>query len=187
MDYKMLVNRDNEVKGIDEIISNLIKINIRSKAHVDPTYECLLNEETYNNFLILVKEANKIGFDIDIDSGYRSIEYQQKVLDYWISKKGDDAYKTVALPKHSEHHTGLAIDICVFRGDEYFCVIDDSLEEVKWIINNAYKFGFIHRYPKNKEDITKFSYEPWHIRYVGLELSMYLYENNLALEEYYNN
>lgn len=186
MEYSMLVNRDNKVINSEEIINNLVKVDIRSVAHIDSNYECFVNDEAYFAFLKMQKDALDNGFDIDIDSGYRSEEYQRVVLDYWIGKKGDIAYETVLEPGHSEHQTGLAIDVCCFKDGEYICIEDDSHNEIKWVMNNCHKYGFIHRYPIDKIEITKVDYEPWHIRYVGLELSMYLYSNDLVLEQWHN-
>ena len=83
---------------------------------------------------------------------------------------------------HSEHQTGLAVDVSDIFG-EY----DDfaNTKEFEWMMDNAYKYGFILRYPKYKTDITGFKYEPWHYRYIGIDMAKYLYNNNLTLEEYY--
>ena len=61
----------------------------------------------------------------------------------------------------------------------------EDMDEIKWLINNCFNYGFILRYPENKEDITLYKFEPWHFRYVGVEVATYMYENNLCLEEYY--
>ena len=84
----------------------------------------------------------------------------------------------------SEHQTGLAIDICVYRDNK--CYIEHELEdteEVKWVMNNAYKYGFILRYPKDMEDKTGYNYEPWHYRYVG-GIAEYLYRHRILLDEF---
>ena len=94
-------------------------------------------------------------------------------------------FRSIAKPGCSEHQTGLAIDICVYR--DHKCYIEHELEdmkEIKWVIDNCYKYGFILRYPKNMEDKTGYNYEPWHFRYVG-DLAKYLYEHNMLLEDYY--
>jgi hypothetical protein len=94
--------------------------------------------------------------------------------------------KYSATPGYSEHQTGLAIDVSAKsvnnRLDESF---GDSVEGI-WLATHAQEYGFIIRYPKDKSDITGYSYEPWHIRYVGKPLAKYIYENNLCLEEYFN-
>lgn len=127
------------------------------------------------------------GFQLDVDSAYRSKEYQEKVMNEIIKEKGIEyARKYVAVPGYSEHQTGLAIDICLKRGNDF--IYDDDLlgtGVIEFIEENAHKFGFILRYPKGKENITKYNYEPWHLRYVGLKLADYLYSKDITLEEYY--
>ena len=82
---------------------------------------------------------------------------------------------------HSEHQTGLAVDVSNSSLDyDNF----ESTKEFYWMKNNAHKFGFILRYPKASFHITGFKYEPWHYRYVGIKIATYIYKNNLTLEEY---
>ena len=133
------------------------------------------------------EDAFKSGYYFILDSGYRSYAYQEKVLAKNICEKGEEAYSYVALPGTSEHQSGLAIDVALKRNGEYTDQFDDSCDEIKWLHENCYKYGFILRYPKGKKDITGFNYECWHIRYVGLELSTYMHDNCIeTLEEYYS-
>ena len=82
---------------------------------------------------------------------------------------------------HSEHQTGLAVDISdISLNYDNF----GNTKEFNWIKDNAHKFGFILRYPNNKTHITGFKYEPWHYRYIGISIATYIYENNITLEEY---
>lgn len=114
-------------------------------------------------------------------SGYRSAGTQKILYDNMVKSRGKDyANSYVALPKHSEHQTGLAMDITNERGGNNF---GESVEG-KWVKENAHKFGFIIRYPQGKENITGYSYEPWHVRYVGIKNSKDINNNNLTLEEY---
>lgn len=85
----------------------------------------------------------------------------------------------MATPGESEHQTGLAIDVT----NPSRC-FDKTSVEAQWIDNNAYKYGFILRYPENKEDVTGYNYEPWHIRYVGKDVAKKIYINSKTLEEY---
>jgi LAS superfamily LD-carboxypeptidase LdcB len=135
----------------------------------------------------LVQAASDDGLSIYGVSGYRSYKRQEQIYSKNISTKGalyTNRYS--AKPGFSEHQTGLSIDVSAksvaFRLDESFA----STPEGKWLENHAYEYGFIIRYPKDKSDITGYSYEPWHIRYVGKELAEYLYTNKLTLEEFYN-
>ena len=94
-----------------------------------------------------------------------------------------EAEKTSARPGSSEHQSGLCVD---FVTDEYpkFTEEFERSEEFMWLSANAYKFGFILRYPKEKEDITGYSYEPWHYRFVGREAATEIYNSGISLEEY---
>ena len=96
-----------------------------------------------------------------------------------------DALKTIQRPGHSEHHTGLCVDLVEKRGLNR--ELDETFEETEafaWLSQNAHKYGFILRYPKDKTDITKYSYEPWHYRYVGVEHAKRINQLDMCLEEY---
>ncbi len=119
-------------------------------------------------------------------SGYRSYARQKEIYDRNIASRGQSATDAVsAKPGSSEHQTGLTIDVSAksvnFRLDQSF----GDTKEGKWLAENAHLYGFIIRYPYGKSSITGYSYEPWHIRFVGKTVATYLYENNLTLEEYY--
>lgn len=123
-----------------------------------------------------------------VREGYRTAEEQQEILDDKIQAYINEGYsraraeKTakewVALPGTSEHQLGTAVDI---NADKSKC----SNEEVyAWLLENAYKYGFILRYPLEKQEITGIGYEPWHYRYVGIEVAQEIYEQGICLEEY---
>ncbi len=119
-------------------------------------------------------------------SGYRSYARQKQIYDKNIATRGQAATDAVsAKPGSSEHQTGLTIDVSArsvnFRLDQSF---GDTIEG-QWLAKNAHLYGFIIRYPYGKTEITGYSYEPWHIRFVGKTVATYLYENKLTLEEYY--
>lgn len=121
---------------------------------------------------------------LNVISGYRSYELQQSLLEREIAQNGEEeASRWVAHPGNSEHHTGLAIDFGLYYSDgtsgEY-----DGTGDYSWISENAYRYGYILRYTKEKEAITKIAYEPWHFRYVGVAHSYVMQEKNLCLEEY---
>ena len=134
--------------------------------------------EAFHNMRECAKEEK---VNLEIISGFRSYEYQKKIYQEYVNKFGMEKTDTFsAKPGHSEHQTGLAFDIC-----------DDSdnfigTKEDLWLKNNAYKFGFIIRYPKGKEYITGYKYEPWHVRYVGCFVAKRIFERNITLEEYFN-
>lgn len=119
-------------------------------------------------------------------SGYRSYKRQNQIYRYNVSHRGHDATDSVsALPGSSEHQTGLTIDISSKSVDLELIPAFAKTREGKWVAKNAHKFGFIIRYPKGKSKITGYSFEPWHLRYVGKNTASYLYKNKLTLEEYY--
>ncbi|MEL3973600.1 M15 family metallopeptidase [Rossellomorea oryzaecorticis] len=121
-------------------------------------------------------------------SGYRSYEYQEMLLNREIEQFGKEkAVMAVAPPGQSEHQSGLAIDISSKSNDFQVNIEFGQTKEGKWLAENAYKYGFILRYPEDKVDITKYQYEPWHFRYVGPEAAKVIYENDWTLEEYFQN
>lgn len=180
MDYNILVNKDNPLPRA-HIPNNLVDAKSNYKDGI------LVDREVKEAFDKLKNEALKYGYCIDIESGYRPYDYQEKIYNKLLEEKGFTyAVTRIAEPGKSEHQTGLAIDFCVYKEEK--CYIEHEikdLEETKWIHKNAHRFGFILRYPEGKEDITKYSYEPWHLRYVP-SLADHLYKDNLTLEEYYN-
>lgn len=146
--------------------------------------------------------AEKAGFPLVIISAYRSYSYQSQIFEDEIAKTmySDDLSETAAKkkvmetmtePGHSEHQLGLAVDVVDedWNSNHVGDVLEDSYGDepgAKWIAENSYKYGFIVRYPKDKESITKITYEPWHLRYVGQENATYITENQLTMEEYLN-
>jgi D-alanyl-D-alanine carboxypeptidase len=119
-------------------------------------------------------------------SGYRSRETQAAIYNNYVKRDGEAKANTYsAKPGTSEHETGLSIDM---TGHDGTCAASDcfgSKPEAKWIANNAYKFGYIVRYPKGKEAITGYKYEPWHIRYVGVPIATEIHQKGITLEEYF--
>jgi len=133
----------------------------------------------------LFAAAKTDGLTLQPDSGYRSYARQQQVYQNEVKTYGQAKADTEsAKPGTSEHQTGLAIDI---GGGG--CNIDDcfaNTKEGKWVAANAYKYGFIIRYPEGKESVTGYRYEPWHIRYIGVELATEMHNQNVkTLEEFF--
>ena len=126
----------------------------------------------------MFNEAKLFNFDLFVFSGYRNYSKQEYL--YYIVNQQNDNYS--ARPGHSEHHSGLAFDISTLNIG-LITSFGDSLE-FDWLINNCHKYGFILRYPKDKEIITLYKFEPWHFRYVGVDIATNIYNNNLAFEEY---
>lgn len=145
----------------------------------------------------LLAAAKEAGFDMALCSAYRTVEksaelYSRKVNEF-INAGYDEATakveaaKWVAPPGTSEHHTGLAMDLVSTDYWNYYSDLEHDYEKFdsfKWLYENCADFGFILRYPKDKQDITGITYEPWHYRYVGKEAARYIMDNGLCLEEY---
>ena len=185
MDFTILVNKDN-LLGEHYVPEDMIEIHEPMGSKIDPTYKNRLNKEAYKHFKDMQAAALEAGFEIFVDSSYRPYEYQKRVFEKTALEKGIvHATNFVAPPGGSEHQTGLAFDIIFRRNGE---MIEEQYEtdpEIIWLFQNSYKYGFILRYPQGKEDITGFNFEPWHYRYVGLELAKELHDKGFTLEEYY--
>lgn len=170
------ITNNNGVYSIDGIV-------IANKTYSLPkSYGNGLTSELTTAFNNMKNDALKDRITLSIISGFRSYDTQVSTYNYWVSKYGKIEADTIsARPGHSEHQTGLAIDINSLK--KAF----KNTAEGKWLNDNAYKYGFILRYPENKENITGYDFEPWHYRYVGTDLSYKLYNdgNWITIEEYF--
>ncbi len=139
-----------------------------------------MRKEAANAFMEMSDAATVDNIVIKNASAYRTYKYQVTLYNNYVERDGKTAADTYsARPGFSEHQTGLATDINK---------IDNSFENTdafRWLQKNAYKYGFILRFPKDKEDITGYQYEPWHYRYVGTKVAKQIHDENLTLEEYY--
>ena len=143
----------------------------------------MVTSETFDAFINMFNKAKEEKLTLIVNSSFRSYEDQTELYNNYKRWKGEEyADDIAARPGHSEHQTGMAIDIQTYGSNaETF----EDTDEFKWLSENAYKYGFILRYPKNKEYITGYSYESWHYRYVGPEAAKYIHENNITFDEYY--
>ena len=182
MDYLIVVNKSNL---IDASFFN----NLELVECVDVFGEIIsVERETYKAYLKLKKFLKTKNIFIELDSAYRSIEEQQRIINDHTAEYGIDfVNKYVAPVRASEHHTGLALDLALvdeerksIENEGSFANENIYLEIHKYLSD----FGFILRYPKGKENITGYDYEPWHIRFVGIENAKNIANNNLTLEEY---
>ena len=124
-------------------------------------------------------DAYDLGLVIYISSGFRSYDYQAGLYQRYVDRSGQaEADRFSARPGHSEHQTGLAFDLNSIT-DEF-----KDTDEGKWVTENCHNYGFIIRYPADKESVTGYMYEPWHIRYLGVETAQAVHESGLCLEEY---
>ncbi|MCP3775114.1 D-alanyl-D-alanine carboxypeptidase family protein [Paenibacillus sp. MZ04-78.2] len=136
----------------------------------------------------LFEAAKKDNLPLAGVSAYRSHETQKTVYNRYVQKDGEAAAnKYSAKPGHSEHETGLAIDVAGSSGK---CAAQDcfgATKEAKWLAEHAADYGFIIRYPEGKENITGYQYEPWHLRYVGVDTAKTIAKQGVTLEEYVKN
>ncbi|MGM0471967.1 MAG: M15 family metallopeptidase [Bacillota bacterium] len=135
----------------------------------------------------LFKAAQADNIKLTAVSGYRSYQRQKEIFDYKAKRRGAKvANQTIAHPGHSEHQTGLAIDVSSPTVNDRLVREFGKTKAGRWLAKKAPQFGFIIRYPQDKTQITKYQYEPWHLRYVGPKHAQKISENNLTLEEYLN-
>lgn len=135
-----------------------------------------------NAFIQMYKAAEKEGYELVINSAYRSYQDQIDIQNTYLEAYGQSYVdKYVAKPGFSEHQTGLAFDV----GSRNSRIFANS-KEYTWMLENAYRYGFILRFDERYEDLTGFRSEPWHFRYVGRDIAEYVYQhNNMSLEEYF--
>ena len=172
----MLVNKHRQLQE-DFEPDNLVKIPEPYASDND----LLGSREAVDAFKLMYKAAKDEGFGIVINSAYRSYKDQEETCNTYRNLYGDNyVNKYVARPGFSEHQTGLGFDI----GSTTTSVFKNS-KEYQWMEDNAYKYGFILRFPQKWVIYTGFNPEPWHYRYVGKEISTYIHEHNIPFEEYY--
>ncbi len=174
--YLILVNKTHACPEND---FQIVKVNSQYKDNV------YLEKQTALAFDKLKAFIKSQGYDIEVESGYRSKEYQAKVFEEIEAEKGlEHTLRFVARPGYSEHQTGLAVDFCLKENNRFY--IDFEMQDhpvLKLVADNACQFGFIIRYPQGKENITGYGYEPWHLRYVG-NFAQEIKNQNITLEEY---
>lgn len=181
--YWVLVNKEHKLPDgwLDKIElvtehdpwGDEVKIERETLEHFNALRNCLLVED---------------GIDIRLDSVYRSVVEQEELWVYFKDLYGEEyCQKYVAIPGYSEHHTGLAVDICLIKDGDIINDNDEMIAEKEIfakIHERMVEYGFILRYPEGKEDITGYSYEPWHLRYVGDLAAGEIAVRHITLEEY---
>lgn len=156
------------------------------EPNVSTTKKLYVREVIHDDLMDMFKEAENQGIDLSISSGYRSYQYQKTLFNNYAARDGiDAASRYSARPGQSEHQTGLALDIAAKSGVCTLSTCFKDTDEGKWLNENAWKFGFILRYPEGKEEITGYMFEPWHFRYVGKKQAKKIVESGLTIEEYY--
>lgn len=148
--------------------------------------EMKVRQQTATAIEEMFMAANSAGLKLLLVSGYRSEALQKAIYNGYVAQKGQAAADTdSARPGYSEHQTGLSFDVGrTDRKCEIEACFGDTAEG-KWLAANAYKYGFVIRYPANKQLVTGYVAEPWHLRYVGKELSKAVYHSGQTLEEFF--
>lgn len=142
-----------------------------------------IKKEVYEKFRSMYNDAKKEGLYLIITSSYRDYNFQKELWDSYANQKGDEWADSVsARAGYSEHQTGYTLDIVTYNANMSSF---EKTDEFKWLQDNAYKYGFILRYPKDKEDITGYSYESWHYRYVGKDVATKIKKLGITFDEYY--
>lgn len=148
--------------------------------HIQDNKEYYLDETALNAFIEMALAAKEEGLELKILSSYRSYSYQQGLYNTYVSRDGIEAADTYsARAGHSEHQTGLAVDVNLLTQDF------ENFPEFIWLRDNSYKFGFILRYKQGYEWETGYMYEPWHYRYVGKEVSKQIFDEDITYDRYY--
>ena len=179
----ILVNEDHEYYSGDEDLVSIIEMNEKNEctcfSAVDSTYTIL--RQVYEPMARMIQDfSDQYNNDkLIIYGSYRTKEFQQQLYDDDVAQSEDGKSTKVAKPGFSEHESGLAFDFTEADNYDY-----DGTGDYAWLNANCYKYGFIVRYRKAKEKITKIEDEPWHFRYVGVPHAYYMDSNDLCLEEY---
>lgn len=180
----------NKIFGLPDnyIPADLVRPKIPFSFGDAKLEKSLMRQEAAEALEKMFAGAKNGGVELAAVSGYRSYGRQETLFNAEVNKVGEEkALQAVARPGSSEHQTGLTMDISSrtnnFNLNEQF----GSTKEGVWLAHNAHKYGFILRYPKGKEGLTGYMYEPWHFRYVGIKAATEMYENDWTLEEYFEN
>ena len=187
----ILVNEFHQYFPEDDLDSHLVSVNEKLTDKEITFYSGVDNFDSYGEMKVhetifepmnsMIEDFyNKTDItDIVIYGGYRSTEFQQSLYDDDLLATGEEESTRVAKAGFSEHETGYAFDFSKLPDYDY-----DGEGEYSWFTENCYKYGFILRYPEDKQDITKIQYEPWHFRYTGKAHAYYMTKNKICLEEY---
>lgn len=185
MDYLgILVNRSHRLSP-EDVPQDLIPVHVPF-AYVGNDMRNYMREPAAIALEAMFSAASNDGLNLAAVSGYRSYDRQKNIYEQNIAVRGEaETNLYSAPPGASEHQTGLAMDISTPSIASSLTTEFENTPEGMWLRENAPNYGFILRYPAGKEHITGYAYEPWHFRYVGIPLAMYLKNQGLTLEEYY--
>ena len=142
-----------------------------------------LREEAYNAYIEMADAAREEDMYFYVSTSYRSYDFQTALYNKYLETDSQEVVDTYSSrPGFSDHQTGLTVDIRDY--DKTFDDVKDT-EEMLWLRDNSYLYGFIMRYPEGKEDITRYEYEWWHFRYVGKEAAKIIHDDGITFDEYY--
>lgn len=163
--------------------SDYVPENLELLNPIYSSKKLYLVKEAKDAFESLAQDASLENLTIKAMSTYRTYSYQENLYNRYVAQDGENLANTYsAKPGYSEHQTGYALD--VYNETSPYTDFENTKEYI-WMQKNAYKYGFILRYPKDKEHLTGYSYESWHYRYVGFEIAEYIAKHNLTYDEYY--
>ncbi len=182
-----VVNKARPLKPATYVPQPLVVPGVTLRTNISAN-ERQLRLEAADALQKLFAAAANEGITLNLQSGYRSYHFQEALYGRYVREQGQAVADTQsARPGHSEHQTGLAADVGGVT--QPACNVEQCFADTaegKWVITNAYKHGFILRYPANKMPTTGYTYEPWHLRYVGIELSQQMHKKRIAtLEEFF--
>ncbi len=182
----VIVNKKHILTPKEYVPADLVTPNLPLRVPGNESMQ--MRKVTADALTQLFNGAKTAGFNLMVASGYRSYTYQVNLYNGYVSSMGQtEADKTSARPGHSEHQTGLAVDV---EATTRNCELDacfGATPEGKWVTENAYKYGFIIRYTEDKVGVTGYDYEPWHLRYVGTDLATEMHDKGVeTLEEFFN-
>lgn len=178
----VLVNKEFSL-GEDYEVEDLVEVQVPTV--LENTEVNQLRKVAADALYEMFEAAKEEGIYLYARSGYRSYQTQVHLFNGYKEKHGEEAANRYsAKPGHSEHQTGLVMDVTSESVGLQLTEEFGETVEGRWLAENAHRFGFIIRYPKGKEEITGYIYEPWHIRYLGVELATAIYESQLTYEEY---
>lgn len=182
---EVVVNKERNLKET-YVPDDLVKITDVPTLLASPEVNQLRKPAAEALTKLIEAAKEELNIQLYARSGYRSYKTQEATYNGYVKSYGQaEADKFSAKAGQSEHQTGLAMDI---SSESVNFLLEESFgdtTEGKWVAENAHRFGFIIRYPKGKEDITGYQYEPWHLRYLGEDLAKKVYESGLTLEQYF--
>jgi D-alanyl-D-alanine carboxypeptidase len=176
----ILINKEFALPQ-DYVPKDLIKADMPLSPRSNYQY---VRKDAHDALKTMFDSARDDGYELWFHSGYRSYASQKLLYENYVKRYGQaQADIFSAKPGHSEHQSGLAVDISSPGSEGPFAVAFGDSPEGRWVAQHAHIYGFVVRYPKDKTEITGYMYEPWHLRYVGVELATILFESGQVMEE----